>query len=172
MCAGRFVNGQMAFDCKSKLLLFSVLLAVASVACSSGKRTPPKSAWEVLAPLFQVKDGTNSLPFDAVIAGVLTPVRIGTSASHFYRTASRWPTNGHELGDFPRHYPVPVPTYAGGFEGIFIPNANDFELMKVLLFAPRADGGLDVAWPNQGTNISHRTLRISAPTNSVPVPQP
>lgn len=162
----------MASDFKFRLQLLSALLAVASAACSSGKRPPPKSAWEVLAPFFQRKDGTNSPTVEAVIAGVLTQVRIGNSVSHFYRAESRWPTNGHELGDFLVRHPFQPPAYAAGFEGVFTHNAMDLELMKLLQFIPRMDGGLDVQWPKQGTNFNYKSLRISAPTNSVPKLQP
>lgn len=162
----------MASNFKFCLLLLFALLAVAGAACSSGKRPPPKSAWEVLAPLFQRKDETNAPTVEVVMAGILTPVRIGTSASHFYRAESRWPTNGHELGDFLQRHPIPPPAYAAGFDGIFTPNATDLELMRLLQFTPRADGGLDVQWPKQGTNFSYKSLRISAPTNSAPKLQP
>lgn len=156
----------MASDFKFCSLLLLALLSAVGAACSSGKRPPPKSAWETLVPFFQRKDGTNTLPVEAVIAGVLTPVRIGTSANHFYRTESRWPTNGQELGGFLLRHPFQPPTYAAGFEDILTPNATDLELMKLLQFTPRTDVGLDVAWPNQGTNISYKALRIFAPTNS------
>ena len=99
-------------------------------------------------------------------------MRIGTIASHFYRAESRWPTNGHELGDFLALHPLSPTAYAAGFEGIATPNATDIELMKLLQFTPRVDGGLDVQWPQQGTNISYKSLHISVPKNSVPKPQP
>lgn len=172
MCDGWFVNGVMASDSKSRWLLLPALLAVACAACSSGKQPPPKSAWNVLAPLFQRKDATNAPTVEEVIAVVLTPMRIVNGASHFYRAESRWPTNGQELGTFLQRRPLSPPAYAVGLEGMFIVNASDLELMKLLQFTPRTDGGLDVAWPKQGTNISHQTLRISAPTNSLPKPQP
>lgn len=166
------MNGRMASDCKFRPLLLAALLAVAGAACSSGKRPPPKSAWDALAPLFQRKDETNTLPVEAVISGFLTPMRIGAGASHFYRAESRWPTNGQELGGFLQRHPLQPPPYAAGLESIFILSATDLELMKLLQFTPRTDGGLDVAWPQQGTNISYQTLRISGPTNSVPKLQP
>ena len=162
----------MASDFKFCWLFLLALLSAVGAACSSGKRPPPKSAWEALAPFFQRKDGTNALPVEALISGVMTPIRIGTSLSHFYKAESRWPTNGQELGDLLQRNPIlPVPS-ATGVERIFTPNATDLELIKLLQFTPRVDGGLDVAWPNQGTNISYKTLRVSAPTNSVPKPQP
>lgn len=162
----------MTSNFRSCLLLLFALLVVAGAACSSGKRPPPKSTWEVLAPFFQRKGETNAPTVEAVIADVLAPVRIGTSTSYFYRTESRWPTNGHELSDFLLRHPFLPPTNAAGFEAIFIPRATDLELIMLLQFTPRTDGGLDVTWPNQGTNISYGILRVSAPTNSVPKPHP
>jgi hypothetical protein len=162
----------MGSDSKFHSLLLMALLSAIGAACSSGKRPPSRSAWETLAPFFQRKDGTNALPVEAFIAGVLTPMRIGISLNHFYRVESRWPTNGQELGDLLKRNPILSASSAAGVERIITLNASDLELMKLLQFTPRSDGGLDVAWQNQRTNNSHGTLRVSAPTNSVPKPQP
>ena len=162
----------MASDFKFHSLLLLALLSAVGMACSSGMRPPSRSAWETLAPFFQRKDGTNALPVEAFIAGVLTPMRIGISLNHFYRVESRWPTNGQELGDLLQRNPIMPMSSATGVERIFTSNAADIDFIKLLQFTPRTDGGLDAAWPNRGTNISHGTLRVSAPTNSAPKPQP